>query len=104
MQRKERTQEAEAEGKQTSCVLFVAKSVALGLFIANWLCRRSKTQKEANELLGRLHILAPPMDGGPRVAQRSQGQLQLVSLPNGASAPYNLAAVSYTHLTLPTKA
>ena len=53
-------------------MLFVAKSVALGLFVASWVARRAGTskaqQKTLHLLLSRLHLLTPPMHDGLRVA------------------------------------
>ena len=72
-----KTLRAEPQGR----VLFVAKSVALAMFIAVWVGRRAKRRSDANSLLGRLHLLAPPLEGGPRVATRSRDQLQLMPLP-----------------------
>ena len=79
-------------------MLFVAKSVALGLFVASWFARRAGTSKaERNKLLRRLHFLTPPMKmkGGLRVASYKQRRLLLSPVED---APlYELVVVDEAH-------
>ena len=49
-------------------MLFVAKSVALGHFVASWIARRAGTSIAAKKLLRRLHLLTPPKHEGLHVA------------------------------------
>ena len=79
-------------------MLFVAKSVALGLFVASWFARRAGTSNaERNKLLRRLHLLMPPMKmkGGLRVASYEQRRL-LLSPVEDASL-YELVVVDEAH-------
>ena len=79
-------------------MLFVAKSVALGLFVASWFARRAGTRNaERDKLLRRLHLLMPPMKtkGGLRVASYEQHRL-LLSPVKDASL-YELVVVDEAH-------
>jgi hypothetical protein len=77
-------------------VLFVAKSVALGLFVASWFARRAgKRNAERNKLLRRLHLLTPPMQGELHVASYEQGHLQLSPVED--ALVYELVVVDEAH-------
>jgi hypothetical protein len=77
-------------------VLFVAKSVALGLFVASWFARRAGTRNaERNKLLRRLHLLTPPMQGELHVASYKQGRLLLSPVKD--ASPYALVVVDEAH-------
>ena len=79
-------------------MLFVAKSVALGLFVASWFARRAGTRNaERNKLLRRLHLLMPPMkmEGGLRVASYEQRRLLLTPVKDASL--YELVIVDEAH-------
>eukprot|EP01050_Picozoa_sp_SAG11_P015346 SAG11_NODE_1981_length_3967_cov_4.093330_1_plen_844_part_10 len=85
------------QGDSNSCVLFVAKNMALAFFVAKWLVLRTDESRGRRKLLSRLHLLYEPIDDGPREVELVRHTMQTTPIVGGALDQYDLVVVDEAH-------
>jgi superfamily II DNA or RNA helicase len=77
-------------------LLFVARNLALCLFVLRWLCARfsARTEKQ-RKMLSRIHVLFDPLEHGPRACALKADHIKI--LPNAPHVPYTIVVVDEAH-------
>eukprot|EP01050_Picozoa_sp_SAG11_P009216 SAG11_NODE_852_length_6874_cov_2.914391_2_plen_1844_part_00 len=78
-------------------VLFIAKNMALAVFVSKWLAHRVELTSDVKrrKLLRRMHLLFAPMDDGPREVKLDRRTMQ--TAPTAALPSYDLIVVDEAH-------